>query len=91
MNKTELVSAVAARSGLSKSDAEAAVRAFIDVVTENVGSGDGEVTIPGFLSVKRVARPAREAWNPAKQTRMQMPASTGVKLSAGSRLKAAVK
>ena len=91
MNKTELVAAIAERANLTKSDADAAVKALIDVVTENVAKGDGEVTIPGFLSVKKVARPAREAWNPAKMARVQVAATNAVKVSAGSKLKASVK
>jgi DNA-binding protein HU-beta len=91
MNKTELVAAIAERANLTKSDADAAVKALIDVVTEAVARGDGEVTIPGFLSVKKVRREARELWNPAKMQRVPVPASNSVKISAGSKLKAAVK
>ncbi|MDH4145035.1 MAG: HU family DNA-binding protein [Acidimicrobiia bacterium] len=91
MNKTELVAAIADRTSQSKVDVDATVKALVDVVTETVSKGDGEVTIPGFLSVKKVHREAREAWNPAKGERQMMPATNAVKVSAGSKLKAAVK
>ncbi|MEA3216579.1 MAG: DNA-binding protein HU-beta [Acidimicrobiia bacterium] len=91
MNKTELVSALAERANLRKNEADEVLKAFVDVVTDELSSGDGEVTIPGFVSFKRVDRGAREARNPATGERIKLPASKAVKVSAGSKLKAAVK
>jgi DNA-binding protein HU-beta len=91
MNKSELVTALAERANLTKSDADDVVKAFVDVVTDELSSGDGEVTIPGFVSFKRVSRSAREGRNPATGEKIKVPATTAVKVSAGSKLKAAVK
>jgi len=64
MNKTELVSAIAERANMTKTDADAAVKAFVDVVTDTLADGDGEVSIPGFLSFKRIPQDQREAPKP---------------------------
>ena len=91
MNKSEFVTALSERANLSKSDADDVVKALVDIVTDELSSGDGEVTIPGFVSFKRVDRSAREGRNPATGEKIKVPASKAVKVSAGSKLKAAVK
>jgi DNA-binding protein HU-beta len=91
MNKSEFVTALAEKANLSKSDADDVVKAFVDVVTDELSSGEGEVTIPGFVSFKRVDRSAREGRNPATGEKIKVPATKAVKVSAGSKLKAAVK
>jgi DNA-binding protein HU-beta len=91
MNKSELVTAIAARANMTKTDADAAVRALVDVVTDTLAGGDGEVSIPGFVSFKRVQRDEREARNPATGEKITVPAGAAVKVSAGAKLKAAVK
>ena len=91
MNKSEFVTALAERANLTKSDADDVVKALVDIVTDELSSGDGEVTIPGFVSFKRVDRSAREGRNPATGEKIKVPASKAVKVSAGSKLKAAVK
>ena len=91
MNKSEFVTALAERANLTKSDADEVVKAFVDVVTDELSTGDGEVTIPGFVSFKRVDRSAREGRNPATGEKIDVPATKAVKVSAGSKLKAAVK
>jgi DNA-binding protein HU-beta len=91
MNKTEFVNALAERANLKKSEADDVVKALVDIVTDELASGDGEVTIPGFVSFKRVDRNAREARNPATGEKITVPAGKAVKVSAGSKLKAAVK
>ena len=47
MNKTELVAAMAEKTGLSKKDAESALKAFIDTVTDEL-KADGKVQLVGF-------------------------------------------
>ena len=63
MNKTELIAAVAAKTDLSKKDAEKAVKAFTDVVTEALTNGE-KVQVVGFGTFETTAREAREARNP---------------------------
>ena len=59
MNKTELAAAIAAKAGLSKKDAEAAVKAFIDVVSEELKDG-GKVQLVGFGTFEVSERSARQ-------------------------------
>lgn len=89
MNRSELVSAVAERSGVSAKQADAVIKAFADVVGEVVSKGQEKVTLPGFVTFERVARAARSARNPRTGEPIEIPAGHGVKVSAGSTLKAA--
>ena len=59
MNKTELVAAVAEKAGLSKKDAEKAIAAYTDVVSEELVNG-GKVQLVGFGTFEVVERPERE-------------------------------
>ena len=90
MNKTELVSAISERTGESKSTVEAVMNSFETVVTEQVVLGD-KVSITGFVSFEQIMRGARTGRNPATGETIQIDASKGCKVSAGARLKAAVK
>ena len=63
MNKTELVAAVAEKAGLTKKDAEAAVKAFTDVVSAQLKKGD-KVQLVGFGTFEVTKRAAREGRNP---------------------------
>ncbi|NLI19697.1 MAG: integration host factor [Actinomycetales bacterium] len=89
VNRTELVAAIAERSGLSKKDAEAALSAFQDVLVESLGKGEA-VKVTGLLAVERVERAARTGRNPRTGEEIEIPAGYGVKISAGSALKNAV-
>ena len=64
MNKAELVSAVAEKSGQTAAAVTSVLGAFEDVVTSTVAGG-GKVQIPGFLSFERAERAARTGRNPA--------------------------
>ena len=64
MNKTELVAAMAEQTQLSKKDAEAALKAFIDVVSEEMKKGE-KVQLVGFGTFEVSERAAREGRNPA--------------------------
>ncbi|MEG3615493.1 MULTISPECIES: HU family DNA-binding protein [Isoptericola] len=89
LNKSELASAIAAKADLTKSDAEAALNAFQEVLIESLGKGEA-VKVTGLLSVERVERAARTGRNPRTGEEIQIPAGYGVKISAGSLLKKAV-
>lgn len=89
MNKTELVAAVAEQAGLSKKDAEAAVKAFTDVVAEALKAGD-KIQLVGFGTFEVSERAAREGRNPANGQPMQIAASKAPKFKAGKALKDAI-
>lgn len=86
MNKTELVAAVAEQAGLSKKDAEAAVKAFTDVVTEALMAGD-KIQLVGFGTFEVSERAAREGRNPRTGETMTIEASKTPKFKAGKALK----
>lgn len=90
INRSDLVAALAAKADTSKSDADAILSAFSDVLIDAVSKGE-RVQIPGILSVERVKRSARTGRNPATGEALHIPAGFGVKVSAGSKLKAAAK
>lgn len=91
MNKSELVDAIAAKTGVTKSDAAKVLDGFFEVASEVVGKGDEKITLPGFLSIERTHRAARSGRNPATGEAIQIPAGYGVKVAAGSKLKNAAK
>ena len=84
------MSAVATRAGITNADADKALSALQEVLVDQVSRGE-KVQITGFLSVERVERAARTGRNPATGAELQIPAGYGVKISAGSALKKAVK
>ena len=89
MNKTELVAAMAEKAELSKKDAEGALKAFIDVVTDELKKGE-KVQLGGFGSFEVSERAAREGINPLTKKPMSIPASKAPKFKAGRGLKDAV-
>ena len=86
MNKTELVAAVAEQAGLSKKDAEAAVKAFTDVDAEALKAGD-KIQLVGFGTFEVAERAAREGRNPRTGETMTIEASKTPKFKAGKALK----
>ena len=74
MNKTELIAAVAAKTGLSKKDAEKAVAATIDAVTESLVKGE-KVQVSGFGIFEVKDREARVGRNPHTKEAIQIPAT----------------
>ena len=74
MNKTELIAAVAAKTGLSKKDAEKAVAATIDAVTESLVKGE-KVQVSGFGIFEVKTREARVGRNPRTKETIQIPAT----------------
>ena len=91
MTKQDFVDAVADRAGMSKREAGAAVDAMLDTVTHALKNGDS-ITFTGFGKFSTSDRAAREGVNPHNPSqKVQIPAATVPKFSAGSQLKAAVK
>ena len=86
MNKTELITAMAEQSGLSKKDAEKALKAFTDVVAEELQK-DGKVQLVGFGTFEVSKRAAREGRNPQTGEVMPIAASKAPKFKAGKALK----
>ena len=89
MNKTEIISAVAAKSGLTKKDAEKFLGAFEETVTESLAEGK-KVQLVGFMTVDVVDRPEREGRNPKTGEPMKIAASKAARFKAGKKLKDAV-
>lgn len=89
MNKTELVAAIAEKTELSKKDSEKALKAFIDVVTEELQKGE-KIQLVGFGTFEVAERAAREGRNPLTGEKMQIDASKAPKFKAGKALKDAV-
>lgn len=90
MNKTELVAELARRTELTQKDAGAALDSLLEIVIDGLSNGE-KLAIPGYLTVERVARKERTSRNPQTGQPMVIPATNAVKLSAGSKLKAAAK
>ena len=86
MNKTELVAAMAEKTELSKKDAEKALKAFTDVVAEELKKGE-KVQLVGFGTFEVSKRAAREGRNPQTGKTMSIPASKAPKFKAGKALK----
>ena len=87
MNRSELIEAVAARAGVDKSDVDAVLKGFQDVVSSTVAKGDEKITIPGFLSFEQGARSARTGRNPQTGEAIQVAATTAPAFKAGADLK----
>ena len=86
MNKAELVAAMAEQTNLSKKDAEAALKAFIDVVSEELKKGE-KIQLVGFGTFEVSERAAREGRNPQTGEAMTIAASKTPKFKAGKALK----
>ena len=89
MNKQELVAVVAAKSGLAKKDAEAAVKAFMATVVEEVAK-KGKVQLIGFGTFEARERAARIGKNPQTGEAIQIAAATVPAFKAGKAFKVAV-
>ncbi len=86
MNKTELVAAIAEKTELSKKDAEKAVKAFTDVVVEELKKGE-KIQLVGFGTFEVSERAARTGRNPQTGAEMNIPASKSPKFKAGKAFK----
>ena len=86
MNKTELIAAVAEKSGLSKKDSEKALAATFEAITESLKEGD-KVQLIGFGSFEVKNRAARLGRNPKTKEPMQIAASKSAVFKPGKALK----
>lgn len=89
MNKTELVAAIAENAEISKKDAEKAVKAFVEVITEELKKGE-KVQLVGFGTFEVTSRAAREGRKPQTGNTMKIAACKAPKFKAGKALKDAV-
>jgi len=89
MNKTELISAMVAKSGLTKKDTEKALKAFEEAVTETLVAG-GKVQLVGFGTFDVAERAAREGRNPQTGEPMKISASKAPRFKVGKALRDAV-
>ena len=89
MNKSQLIEAIAADSGLTKADSARAIDSLLGTVTKTLKKGD-EVSITGFGKFSVVKRAARQGVNPRTGERVKIKASKAPKFSAGATLKQAV-
>ena len=86
MNKADLVAAMAEKAGVSKKDAEASLKAFTDVVAEELKKGE-KIQLVGFGTFEVSERAAREGRNPQTGETMEIKASKTPKFKAGKALK----
>ena len=91
MTKQEFIQAVSQKSGLATRDAQKAVDAFLDTITDTLKSG-GDVSFTGFGKFSTSDRKARMGVNPRNPgQKVHIPASTVPKFTSGSSLKATVR
>lgn len=86
MNKTEFIAAVAEKAEISKKDSEKALKAFVDVVAEQLKAGE-KVQLVGFGTFEVSERAAREGRNPQSGEPMKIEASKAPRFKAGKALK----
>lgn len=89
MNKTEFIAAIAEEAGLSKTDAAKAVKAFTDVVVEEMKKGE-KIQLVGFGTFEVSNRPERQGINPATKEKITIAAANVPKFKAGAALKNAL-
>ena len=89
MNRMELVAAIAEKTELSKKDAEKALKAFTDVVAEELKKGE-KIQLVGFGTFEVSERAAREGRNPQTGEAMKIAASKSPQFKAGKALKDAL-
>ena len=86
MNKGELVAALAAKTDLSKKDAEAALNGLVEVISDTIANGE-KVQLIGFGTFEVKSRPARVARNPRTGEEVKIAASKAPSFKAGKALK----
>jgi DNA-binding protein HU-beta len=86
MNKAELVAAMAEKSSVSKKDTEAVLKAFTEVVAEELKKGE-KIQLVGFGTFEVSERAARTGRNPQTGKEMKIAASKAPKFKAGKALK----
>lgn len=89
MNKSELIDAVSAKSGLTKADTDRAFRAFVDAISEALAKGD-QVALVGFGTFLVRERQERSGRNPRTGESIQIASAKIPAFKAGKALKDAV-
>jgi DNA-binding protein HU-beta len=89
MNKTELVSSISAKSGLSKADSKKALDACVEAIVDALKGGD-KVSLVGFGTFSVAKRPARQGINPLTKKPLSIAAKKVAKFKAGSDLDGAI-
>ena len=89
MTQTAIVSTLADKTGLKKSEVKSVFDALTELATGEVKK-NGEFTVPGFGKLKKTNRKAREGRNPATGEVIKIPAKTTVKFSVGKAMKDSV-
>jgi DNA-binding protein HU-beta len=89
VTKADLVNSIAEKAGLSKADAEKALKAFTDAITDAMKAGE-KVSLVGFGTFSVGARAARTGQNPQTGAKINIPAAKVPKFKAGKALKDAI-
>ncbi len=89
MNKGELIDSIAAQANLSKSSAEHALNAFVDIITSALKDGE-KVTLTGFGTFSASTRAARKGRNPRTGEEIEVKAANVPRFKAGANLRDAV-
>lgn len=89
MNKSDLVNAIAKKTGRSKASVEGTLNAVVDTIAATLAKG-GKVALIGFGTFSTSKRTARTGRNPTTGAAIKIAASKVAKFSAGARLKKAV-
>lgn len=89
MNKKEFIDLISDKASLTKKDAEVALHAVLDSLTELLAKGDS-IVLPGFASLSVKKRVARKGRNPATGKAIDIPASNAISFKAGQKLKDAI-
>ncbi|MBO4597588.1 MAG: HU family DNA-binding protein [Bacteroidaceae bacterium] len=90
MNKSQLIDAIAAKSGLSKADSKKALEGTIDAITAALKEGD-KIALVGFGTFSVEERAARTGINPATREKIEIAAKKVAKFKAGAELSEAIK
>lgn len=86
MNKTDLIAAVAEKSGTSKANAKLVIDSVLETITESLAKST-EVSLPGFGSFSVKAKPERKGRNPRTGEDIVIPARNSITFKAGKQLK----
>jgi len=89
VTKADLVNSIAEKAGLNKADAEKALKAFTDAVTDALKAGE-KVSLVGFGTFSVGDRAARQGQNPQTGAKINIPAAKVPKFKAGKALKEAI-
>lgn len=90
LNRSDIVSEIAQRAQLTKSQADAALSAFQQVLVDSLAKGEA-VKLTGYFAAERTEHAAREVANPRnREEKIHVPAGYGVRIKVGSVLKKAV-